>query len=273
MRVYVVIILAFLNFITAFSQVNVKTYYENIERGSVLYADNNELSPISIKIKLNLKNMTSSEGNEKIFVLPPLTKHYKLTTLTRIDMKKKYYVRGATWFNYGNHFLKKYDTDFEYCLPFQKGEAYTLSQGYNGKISHENKYQLDFAMPIGTKIVAAREGLVIKVVDVYNKQCSMQLCEKFNNYIYVYHKDGTFAEYVHIKRKGAKVKVGDQVKKGQVIAESGNVGWSTGPHLHFSVFLQRLGGEREFVKTKFKLKDGKMSDYLVESEKYKRLYD
>ena len=273
MRIFTINLLFYLSFTPCFSQLNVKTYYERTNEKTDFYVDNNEGCTVSIKIKLKLENLHSSVGKESILVLPANTKRMKLTTLTKIDKEKKYRVSGTTWYNYGNHFQKDYNKEFVYSLPFQKGESYYLRQGYNGHFSHQNKNQLDFTMPIATKITAARGGLVIKVVDVYNKHCYTQGCEKYNNFIYVFHEDGTIAEYVHIKKEGAKVKVGDTVKQGQVIAESGNVGWSTGPHLHFSVFLQRLGGKRDYIKTKFKLDQGLRIDYLVEKENYTRSYN
>ena len=86
-----------------------------------------------------------------------------------------------------------------------------------------------------------------------------------NNSILIYHDDGTFADYSHIKYKGSKVKVGDRVEKGKFIAESGNIGWSTAPHLHFSVFKQKIKGQ-ETIKTKFKVAAKEV--YLKEKEFY-----
>ncbi|MDB5264418.1 MAG: family peptidase [Adhaeribacter sp.] len=83
--------------------------------------------------------------------------------------------------------------------------------------------------------------------------------------------DGTFAEYSHIQKGGSTVKKGDTVEKGQLIAKSGNVGYTTGPHLHFAVFLQRLNG-RESLKTKFAINNGEEPDYLVENKEYTRRY-
>jgi len=270
MRIYLFYLSFLFGVVQTFAQLNVKTYYENVEHGSIFYVDNNESCPVSIKINLKLENMSSSNGNNEIFIVPASTKRFKLTTLKQINKKKKYRAGGSTKYNYGDHFLKAYDSLFVYNLPFSKGESYILCQGYNGSFSHQDKNQLDFKMPIGTKIAATRDGLVIKVVDVFNKNCGTQDCEKYNNLIYIYHKDGTIAEYLHLKRKSAKVRVGDQVKQGQTIAESGNVGWSTGPHLHFSVFLQRLGGKRDYIKTKFKLGNREKKGYLIEKEKYFR---
>jgi murein DD-endopeptidase MepM/ murein hydrolase activator NlpD len=244
-----------------------------MDNGFQLYVDNNEYCPVSIEIRLKLDNLKSSDGNHNICVLPARTKHVRLSTLTRIQKDKKFKVNIKTNYNYGDHYLNDYDKDFEYCLPFQKGETYVLSQGYNGGLTHQNKNQLDFKMPVGKKVLAVRKGIVIKVVDEYDKHCVTQSCEKYNNYIYLYHGDGTIAEYVHIKKGSATVKVGELVKQGQTIAASGNVGWSTGPHLHFSVFLQRLKGQREYIETKFKLKDGIKTDYLAEGKNYTRAYD
>jgi len=96
-------------------------------------------------------------------------------------------------------------------------------------------------------------------------------CKKYNNLIIIYHPDGTFAEYTHIKHNGSKVKIGDKVSKGQLIGYSGNVGWSSGPHLHLVIFNQNLDN-RETLKTKFKTGDGSIIEYLVEKEEYSRNY-
>jgi murein DD-endopeptidase MepM/ murein hydrolase activator NlpD len=57
----------------------------------------------------------------------------------------------------------------------------------------------------------------------------------FNNEILINHGDGTWGRYLHLKQDGAKVRVGQQVKQGEPIAASGNVGRSMLPHVHFEV--------------------------------------
>ncbi len=85
------------------------------------------------------------------------------------------------------------------------------------------------------------------------------------------HPDGTFATYAHIKYNGAKCKVGDTVKRGDVIALSGNTGWTSGPHLHFVCFL---GGFDRWntIETTFKIKGGQESAMLKEGIIYERQY-
>jgi murein DD-endopeptidase MepM/ murein hydrolase activator NlpD len=51
----------------------------------------------------------------------------------------------------------------------------------------------------------------------------------------VQHVDGSVARYIHLQKRGALVKLGDEVRQGQRIALSGNTGQTGGPHLHFDV--------------------------------------
>ncbi len=55
----------------------------------------------------------------------------------------------------------------------------------------------------------------------------------------VRHVDGTVARYIHLKKNGVLVRLGNKVRQGQKIALSGNTGQTGGPHLHFDV--QRCG--------------------------------
>jgi RHS repeat-associated protein len=57
----------------------------------------------------------------------------------------------------------------------------------------------------------------------------------YGRFIVVKHNDGYFTLYAHLQQDGVKVRVGQYVGNGQVIALSGNTGGSTGPHLHFEI--------------------------------------
>ncbi len=251
-------------------KINVKTHDKSIKNGYIIYADNNEPCPVSIKLDLNLKNLKSSKGNNKIFLLPAKTKNVELTILKSIK-NGKYNYSYKTKYNYGNHFQDTYNADYEYSLPFEKGSTEKVSQGYNGSSTHLNQNALDFDMKDGTNILAARDGIVIRVIDQNKKSCHSKDCQKYNNFVTIYHDDGTFAEYTHIQQDGSLVKIGDKIKVGDIIAKSGDVGWSSGPHLHFVVYLQQIGGSKT-LKTKFKVGDGRKSEYLLEKKSYKKDY-
>ena len=254
-----------------FSQEVKKVFHEVIDKLPVLYASNSELYPISISLELELTNYTFSEGNKRIFVIPPKTEKLKLGGLTVGNSRE----RATFGYKYkvamGDVTNKKMDKDYQYDLPFQKGESYKLWQGYNGSFSHQDENSLDFTMPEGTKIVAAREGVVVKVVQNNTQSCNTKECAKYNNYVTILHPDGTFANYVHIKFNGAVVKQGDEVKKGALIAHSGNVGWSSAPHLHFVCYAGDFG-KRNTLETKFKIDAGNKSIILKEGTVYTRNY-
>lgn len=84
-------------------------------------------------------------------------------------------------------------------------------------------------MPIGTEILAARDGKVVEVLD------SVDGIGFVSNFISIEHEDGARSTYAHIQKGGARVKVGDSIRQGQVIALSGMVGQTIFPHVHFYV--------------------------------------
>lgn len=248
-----------------------KFYFENKEDGVILYADNIEMYPVSILLTTNLTNMSFSEGMKNVFVLPLKSMKIKIGEFTIKQKGMKYNCSYQYKSEMGDVTIKDYDKNFEYDLPFQQGKTYQVFQGYNGSFSHKNENAIDFVMPIGTEILATREGVVVKIEQDNTESCIKEECKKYNNYITVMHSDGTFASYVHIKFKGAKVNVGDSVKKGDVIGYSGNVGWSSGPHLHFVCFKANFDN-RVTLETKFRINKGNTSAILQEKISYTRDY-
>lgn len=125
-----------------------------------------------------------------------------------------------------------------YHAPFSSPKGHTISQAFNGKFSHTNdynKYAVDIAMDVGTYLTAVRAGTVVWVKDDYHMSGTTNYFLDKANGIKVLHDDGTFASYAHILMDTAMVKEGDKVALGDKLARSGSSGFSTGPHLHFSI--------------------------------------
>ena len=262
-------LLSCLLFFTSAGQ-EIKVYYENKEAGYIMYADNNEFCPSTVSLDLTLKNMHFSNA-DNVVIIPAMAQKFKLGEINRSDVSKAYTFSYRYNYTRGNTKSKNYNDAYVYDLPFKKGKEFRLYQGYNGLFSHQNENALDFTMPEGTEIVAAREGVIVKVVQDNTENCGRRECAKFNNYITVYHSDGTFGEYMHIKYKGSVLKPGDVIKKGDLIAYSGNTGWSSGPHLHFVCYLPDLQ-TRQTISTNFRIGDGVKVLPLKEGEIYLKNY-
>jgi murein DD-endopeptidase MepM/ murein hydrolase activator NlpD len=147
-----------------------------------------------------------------------------------------------------------------YALPYAPGSKRRVIQGYRGNYSHEqgspNEYAIDWSMPAGTAIRAARGGIVVGVRQDATTGGPSRDFLNCVNYVILRHADGTYGEYLHLQPNGAQVKLGDEVATGQVIARSGNTGFSSGPHLHFAVFRTIDGNARETLPVQFRLADG-----------------
>ncbi|WP_165453894.1 M23 family metallopeptidase [Hyunsoonleella flava] len=189
-------------------------------------------------MKDNSIDFVQSAPNETSLIMKINSKQTDTISILNSYSFKHYY-------GYYEEAKQAYDTAFNYALPFPKGKQYKIIQGYNGDFTHNtnfSRYTIDFELKIGDTVVAARDGIVIKVVDKHNKQGTTEKYKPYGNYILVHHEDNTFAQYVHLKQYGALVKVGDTVIKNQPLGLSGFTGLTTTPHLHFGVFKATTNG-------------------------------
>jgi hypothetical protein len=146
----------------------------------------------------------------------------------------------------------KPDTSYVYSLPYQKGKKYLLIQAYMSKMSHKGEIALDFKIKKGTKVCAARPGVVVSTREDSDKGGLRPEMLSEGNYIIIEHADGTHANYWHLKKDGVLVNPGDTVEKGQVIGLSGNTGYSSFAHMHFEV-VHPVRGQ---IPTRFTTKKG-----------------
>ncbi|WP_316737778.1 urea transporter [Pedobacter aquatilis] len=149
--------------------------------------------------------------------------------------------------------------DFRYFnigLPFMG--SWTVSQGYDGAITHQGEWNqaLDFVLKdiddrtyefpglkpedyycFNKPILAVANGWIQECVNHIDDNVigQVNLTQNWGNTIIIKHAEGLFSKVSHLKKNSIKVKVGDYVSKGDVIALCGNSGRSPEPHLHFQL--------------------------------------
>lgn len=160
----------------------------------------------------------------------------------------------------------KDDTSYVYALPYEEGKSFRVIQGYFSPFTHKERAALDFNMKRGTKVLAAREGVVVRVKEDGTLGGLKSKYRSHGNNIVIQHADGSRAGYWHLQHNGALVNVGDSVMKGQVIALSGKTGYAMVPHLHFLVWTSKNGNWQQ-VATRFQTSKG--IKYLKGWKKYK----
>lgn len=110
-------------------------------------------------------------------------------------------------------------------MPFVVSQRWGENPEYYGSIGIKGHNGWDFAVPTGTQVYATHDG-VVQFADI---DSTMSLTVSIDS------SDGTFRT-LNCHLSESKVKVGQQVKRGELIALSGNTGrYTTGPHLHFGV--------------------------------------
>jgi murein DD-endopeptidase MepM/ murein hydrolase activator NlpD len=151
-----------------------------------------------------------------------------------------------------------HDDDYLYRLPYGDDVSFPIIQAYGAKLSHRGaeRFTLDFGMPVGTPVHAAREGVVVLVEDSHAVGCAREDCARLANFVVVLHSDGTTGEYFHLEPASAEVRPGQRVARGQRLARSGNTGFSTAPHLHFGVYRTARDRTTESLAVRFRTRGG-----------------
>ena len=252
---FVILTLQIFPAVSVSAQEPVKIWNEEIELGYRFFISSEDAIPRSIQIRFStLRNLKPTKAQPLQFVLAEKTSARILFDLRIVNPDKSHRFNYHSDWVLGDHRSAKHDDSITYSLPYEHGSKFRVGQGYHGSFSHSEpgrEYALDFPMPKGTPIAAARGGVVIQVKQDSNRGGSSKSYEKDGNKISILHKDGSYADYVHLQKNGALVSVGDSVIVGQKIGFSGNTGRTTGPHLHFQVYLPSPAGKMKSLPVNF----------------------
>ncbi len=191
-----------------------------------------------------LENLTPVNGNTSgVAFLPPAASPgaegpaVVLAELDERDPNQRFYRYFSFRARFGDPRTRP--QPYAYALPYPKGTAFTLFQGFHGAFSHSgsNEYAVDFDCPIGTPVVAMRPGVVVVANATAQTAGTAPEMKDYKNvnFVIVRHDDATLGEYMHLSPGGVAVRPGQEVKRLQQLGISGNTGFSTKPHVHFQV--------------------------------------
>lgn len=222
--------------------------------------------PLTATVELALRNMRSSQG-DRFTVVVGAGEERTVGTIEPVDRDRAWRYRYSWRWRVGDHRAPDQD-DVVYRLPYPDGRSFLVLQGYGGAYSHRDDlhYSIDWKMPEGTPLVAARGGVVAFTEERFTEGGGEEFRNKVN-YVSIVHDDGTVAEYLHLRPRGVAVAPGDRVEAGTLIGYSGNTGWSTTPHLHLRILRPVDGTAIEGLPTRFRTAEAGVTT-LEEGESY-----
>lgn len=161
--------------------------------------------------------------------------------------------------------IENFKSSVEYSLPF-KGKWAVVNGCYTEDFSHSwsihpQRYAYDFIILdeqaksydgkfnecssyycYDKEILAPADGVVVKVINKFDDSQILKNGKFYSkakhiagNYIVIKHNENEYSTLAHLRKGSIRVLEGDTIKKGQVIAQCGNTGNSTEPHLHFQL--------------------------------------
>lgn len=250
-------------------------HQENIgETGGMLVLEPPQIVEGTVSVDLELKNMTASRPNHFVYRIDGLQHSFqKPVEVVRFSQK----VDGEPYrYDWKYHWMLglpggRHDDNYVYALPYQKNEHHTVSQSYFGSFSHRKgtpyEYAVDFVMPEGTVVCAAREGIVVGSYGDSTVGGNDKKYEFCGNVVSIKHSDGTYARYVHLQPHGNLVRLGQVVHKGDKIGLSGKTGFADRAHLHFCVTVPVDGYIEKSVPVTFATEMGNLRQ-LKQGETY-----
>lgn len=234
LRVFGILLLSLSIVTRGSAQITIETE-QDAERNILFYAVNPTKIPYSVILNFSqLQNMTTSGGGNVTGIASP--GRSKVATL------KPTLAGQGTNYSYSFSYAKgnvfgKTKVDPIYLIPVAEGvqvEA-VLNNNLAKRLKQEEEYEtyvgISFNLTQATSIVAPRKGVIAEMKMDYRPDTENLTYTAEENYIEIYHEDGTITRLMVLKAGSQKAKVGDVVFPGQVLAESAGENYQQGPHV------------------------------------------
>jgi len=239
---------------TTAANADVTVSYGIVDGRIELLANNQLHAPVELNLQFKaIRGLSYSTSDQDLrWVLQPLSE----TVLMTLDLLQ---AGSAPSVEYQYRYLAgdpdaRHEPREPYRVPVAIATNFRVSQAFPDAVTHtapDSYYAVDLAMPVGTDIFAARDGVVFDVAsDNFRNGLDPARDGPSANVVRVLHDDGTYAIYAHLNWNSIRVRPGDRVRRGEYIADSGNTGFSSGPHLHFAV-VRNVGMRIESVPIEF----------------------
>jgi murein DD-endopeptidase MepM/ murein hydrolase activator NlpD len=201
-------------------------------------ARNNGPAPIWVRVNVKDAENLIADRPWPIAAVVPAGEQITLVTLRAANPARAFRFGLVTAFSLGDP-TAQHDRAARYRMPYADGLSFPISQAPGTRPTTHTTLgsanAVDFTMPSGTPIVAARAGIVVDIdLSHTNGGQDTALMDKAN-VVQLLHPDGTLGLYAHLKPGTPLVTMGQRVRLGEQIGWSGNTGFSSGPHLHFAV--------------------------------------
>jgi murein DD-endopeptidase MepM/ murein hydrolase activator NlpD len=204
-----------------------------------LIASNEFYAPVELRLEIvSIRGLAYPDPDQSmVWVLPPRSE----SSLFQLALLQE---EAAPFLEYGFRYMPgdpsaRHNATQPYRAPFAIASDYPITQAFPEVQTHagpDSYYAVDLAMPIGTDIFAARGGVVFDVASGnFRAGQDIERDGPAANVVRILHDDGSYAIYAHLNTNTVRVQPGDRVNRGDYIADSGNTGYSSGPHLHFAV--------------------------------------
>jgi murein DD-endopeptidase MepM/ murein hydrolase activator NlpD len=228
--------------------------HASVGRSVQIVAHNKFHAPLEVEIEFSqISGVAYPHPDQSLrWVLPPRSDTV-LLSLPLLDAIESPEVRYETRATIGDPDARHVPTAL-YRVPFALARDFQITQAYPAAQTHntmDSVYAVDLSMPIGTDIFAARGGTVIDVTGTnFRGGLDRERDAPAANVVRILHDDGTYAVYAHLNWNSIRVRAGEKVERGEYIADSGNTGYSSGPHLHFAV-IRNAGMQSVSVPVRF----------------------